>query len=96
MYGSNSCVTTVYFHDTQVSPLKSLLIEGFGHIRSYNSRLVDYSSQQPRCDAKMVGLGACPPKSWQGSTPFRLGQTGFPNSPALLTVHMTWYRMQKY
>ena len=50
--------------------------------------------QRPRCDAKMVGLlGAT---EIVAATPFRLGQTGFPNSPALLTVHMAWYKMQKY
>ena len=47
MYCNNSRVTTVYFHDTQVSALRSLLIEGFRHIRSHNRRLVDYSPQRP-------------------------------------------------
>ena len=68
MYCNSSRVTTVYFHDTQVSPLKSLLIEGFRHIRSHNRRLVDYSSQGPRCDAKMVGLGACQLRHWYDMT----------------------------
>ena len=49
-----ACIATIhvsqlyiYFHDTQVSALKSLLIEGFRHIRSHNRRLVDYSPQRP-------------------------------------------------